>query len=63
MWKQLSTAYQSMYDDVVQGKEEYCDCVDCKRDPCECGDWREGMGPEGGGHKTSDAESLGNKKK
>ena len=120
MWKQLSTAYQSMYQvdeamkythavidpdgnvlgfssnekdatsmsknnlrkvkgkvvalkkpmapkkgDMMVGrplKEEVnpnCDCVDCNCDPCECGDWREGMGPEGGGHKTSDAEGLG----
>ena len=58
MWRQLSTAYLSMY----QVKEEVnpnCDCVDCKCDPCECGDWREGMGPEGGGHTTSNAEGLG----
>ena len=44
MWKQLSTAYQSMY----QVKEEVnpnCDCVDCKCDPCECGD-AEGLGEE-----------------
>ena len=120
MWKQLSTAYQSMYQvdeamkythavidpdgnvlgfssnekdatsmsknnlrkvkgkvvalkkpmapkkgDMMVGrplKEEVnpnCDCVDCNCDPCECGDWREGMGPEGVGHTTSDAEGLG----
>lgn len=58
MWKQLSTAYLSMY----QVKEEVnpnCDCVDCNCDPCECGDWREGQGPEGTAVSTADAESLG----
>lgn len=58
MWKQLSTAYQNMY----QVKEEVnpnCECVDCNCDPCECGDWREGQGPEGTAVSTADAESLG----
>jgi hypothetical protein len=58
MWKQLSTAYQNMY----QVKEEVnpnCDCVDCNCDPCECGDWREGQGPEGTAVSTADAEGLG----
>ena len=37
MWKQLSNAYQNMY----QVKEEVnpdCECEDCNCDPCECGD-------------------------
>ena len=52
----IKPAIRKMYGEAVNPN---CDCVDCNCDPCECGDWREGMGPEGGGHKTSDAEGLG----
>ena len=41
------------------GESAECECVDCNCNPCECNDWREGMGPEGVGHSTSDAETLG----
>jgi len=41
------------------GESAECECEDCKCDPCECGDWREPMGPQGGGHSTGKAEKLG----
>ena len=58
MWKQLSTAYQNMY----QVKEEVnpnCECVDCNCDPCECGDQSHREGPEGTAVSTAEAEGLG----
>lgn len=56
---ELSYTRFKMSTKIKEEVNPNCDCVDCNCDPCECGDWREGMGPEGGGHKTSDAEGLG----